>query len=236
MFESSFRNYILTAEAFKEFRSLYDVLQEECRRRWRLDPNSKTPKLENSNHDAPRCVEYLLTHPVTRQNERNFLVTEEKKVRTIITEANQERDATKKQNKGFRWNTENTVRLFHALVEDDIRQAYINRYLSKDREGLDGQHSEEKPPSVEQLIADKMNDEDFVCGSLKLPNLETMFKNDLKTEYDDCMNQNVTSELVAKRIADLKTKVMHIVKNFERSGNGDGNLIDSEKGSGHTVM
>lgn len=56
-----------------------DALQEECRGRCRLDPDSRTPKLENTNHDASRCVDYLLTQPGTRQNERNFLITEEEK-------------------------------------------------------------------------------------------------------------------------------------------------------------
>jgi len=45
------------------------------------------------------------------------------------------------------------------------------------------------------------------------------------------MNLPVTSDMVARRIADLKTKVMHIVRNFEKSGNGDGNLIESERGN-----
>ena len=53
------------------------------------------------------------------------------------------------------------MRLFHALVEDDIRQAFVDHYLSKNRQELDGKNSVDKPPSVEQIIADRMNDKDL---------------------------------------------------------------------------
>ena len=48
-------------------------------------------KDKNKYHDADKCVNYLLVHPVTRSNERTFLIEEEKKVGGIINEANQEK-------------------------------------------------------------------------------------------------------------------------------------------------
>ena len=86
------------------------------------------------------------------------------------------------------------------------------------------------------MIAAKMNDKKWEFNSYRLKNLHPMFTNKLKTKYDECMPFDVTPTQVKASMADLKTKVMHIVKNFEKSGNGDGNLIDSEKINGSIVV
>ena len=73
-------------------------------------------------------MEYLLNNPVKHPEQRQYLIDKEKGVRNTIIRALQEKAATKKKSSGFRWTPENTVRLMHALVDDDIKAAWLKRY------------------------------------------------------------------------------------------------------------
>ena len=64
--------------------------------------------------------------------------------------------SARKSAKGFRWNLENLLRMLHALVQEDIREAFKERYTGEQREEMDGRNSAVKPPSVEALIAMQM--------------------------------------------------------------------------------
>ena len=72
---------------------------------------------------------------------------------------------------GHRWNLESTIRLMHALILDEIKEAYLERYSGETREEFDGRNSANKSPSVEQVIADQINDPDWKPVSFQLGRL-----------------------------------------------------------------
>ena len=210
-----------------------EILGREVLRRHRLQGIPGYHQLNTNRWVTEELISTLIANPIKDEDHRDYIIKKEKEVREIIRRSNQEAQQMQlskgkrgKTPPGHRWNLESTIRLMHALILDEIKEAYLERYSGETREEFDGRNSANKPPSVEQVIADQINDPDWKPDSFKLGSLHQSFKEELDLSYQGCVKIDVTEKKVRDKLADLKVRVMKIMRNFEKSGNGDGMLAD----------
>jgi hypothetical protein len=119
------------------------------------------------------------------------------------------------------------LRLVHCLLHDDVKQAFISRHDCLDRRALDARNSPQRPKTWLEQIAAKFNSEDFRPESEVFPNLHNDFAEPINLSLHKCPGK-VTTDQVKVWIADRKAKLVLLIDRWERSGNGDGQRLDTD--------
>ena len=110
------------------------------------------------------------------------------------------------------------VRLYHTLVDDNIRQAFGEAYAVKTREELDGRNSG-LYKSFYEKAAEKFNDKDWIPNSIVFPDLHEDFK---KSKPLPLNVAPITAEQFKKKLTDNCCKMVKVIADWERSGSGRG--------------
>lgn len=119
-----------------------------------------------------------------------------------------------------------TMRLVHCLCEDaQVKDAFMNRNMTMDRQELDARNSAMRPPSWEQQAADRFNDTSFKPVSYVWPELHNAFADPIELSLDECPS-TLTPTQIASWFSDRKAKLVLIVSRWEESGSGDGQPND----------
>jgi hypothetical protein len=201
-------------------------LRHEVVRRAKLyEPNVNVPRPSGWNTNKIKM--YLDRVKIPPGAERFFLIKEEKELRDIQRQAileKQQRQLSSVNNEvRFRFNQESIMRLTMAILQDGVRERYVERYSADDRSELDARNSDLSPSSVEEEISSLMNSTDFAPSSWVLPRLHSDFRAERDLSYEACMRCDVTATQVKSKLADLKVNLCAIITRWEASGNGDGN-------------
>lgn len=121
------------------------------------------------------------------------------------------------------------MRLIHVVVEDDIRTGYADRFAVNTHEEVDAYTpTNVQQRTVEQLIADKLNDQSYKLTSHINPKLYHLFAEERDLLYDECMNIDITTDQVKTKLVGLKVKLYQVISDHNISDNGDINLITGE--------
>ena len=107
-------------------------------------------------------------------------------------------------------------------------EAMKNEYNILSRSELDARNSSSRPKSLNEILANKMNDDNYNPKSRVLPDLHYTFLESRDLSKKKCMSANVTPDQVKSKRADIRVKLMKAVADFEKSGNGEGNLAESD--------
>ena len=120
------------------------------------------------------------------------------------------------------------LRLIMALVDSDkIRQAYIARNdISNERIVLDNQKSTKKrATTVWELIADKWNDIEFEPETEVFDELHSEYSRPIKIPHNKvCLLSLATPDKVQEKISTMNVLLQRLIRNWERSGQGDGGI------------
>ena len=122
--------------------------------------------------------------------------------------------------------------MVHCLLEDDVKEAFLRRHDSWERDALDARRSPFRPKSWLEKIADKFNCEDFSPHSEVHPTLHDDFLEPIDLGLVHCPGP-VTIEQVKAWIGDRKAKLVLFIDRWERSGNGEGQRMEGDANYGH---
>jgi DNA-directed RNA polymerase subunit L len=187
----------------------------------------KAPR--SSHYTKDRCYKWLMHHPIVHQLDIAFLVEEEAKYKTKLEAAANEVKAKKTSN----WvDNDPYLRLYHCLIDDTVKAAFLERDNVLNREELDARKSDKRPKTFEQEAAELFNDATFAPRSLHLPSLHSEFNQTKILRLED-MPGVITPEEVKLRMADSRSKLMAVISNWELSGNGFGQRAQDDEGFGH---
>jgi hypothetical protein len=203
--------------------------QEVMRRHRVLDINSPKPR---SNHwTVEKCQQFLDDNPITNADEISFLKSkiEEHKVIQEAAKAarSMEVDASEKNWVG----KVPYLRLIHCLVDhDDIKMAYLRRHdIDNTRISLDNRNSDVRQPTVYELIADRWNDPTFAPETEVFPDLHPDFIFSQFLSFDlFCELAAASPQRVKDKLQSLNVTLSRVVSNWERSGQGDGGILDDD--------
>jgi hypothetical protein len=117
------------------------------------------------------------------------------------------------------------LRLYHVIMEDEIMTAYGKLFNAKDRAELDAQNSNERPKIFYELAAEKFNDPEYNPHTTIYPNLHDDCRWSIELKASEA--PIATPQKIKEKLADVRAKLVIIINNWERSGKGGGNRIDT---------
>lgn len=191
----------------------------------------QVPKAANWNMN--KCTEWLLTNPVTAEQDISFLKKEVQKLRNIAASALSESDEGE-FSAGSPWRGNLPfLRLILCIIQDDIKDKYRRYGAVMSRLELDGRNSENRPPNVFELIADRWNDSTF-NPTAPVSDCHHDYLCAIPCSYSLVdMLLPATPQKVKDHIAAIRTDLNRIISRWEQSGQGDGGRhgSDDEDGS-----
>ena len=126
------------------------------------------------------------------------------------------------------------LRLIHCLIEsDEIKNAFLHRNdVDNTRMTVDNRNSVEKRrTTVWEMIAREWNDPLFQPITEELPDLHSDFScEDLIEHALVCDMTPATAEKCQKKFAGMMVELGRIIRDWEKSGQGDGGLEDDANG------
>ncbi|CAB9524785.1 hypothetical protein SEMRO_1585_G284060.1 [Seminavis robusta] len=182
--------------------------------------------------ERKKCLAWLKAYPVTNPNDCSFIIAEEKKLFNLINKATQEKLDEKKE-KASSWTTvEPYLRLIECMMDDSIRDKFLDMQRIGDRDELDARNSDNRPETIFEACSRLFNDPEKEVYSQCLPDLHYSF-----AEVLDCCFEKmpglVTPDEVKRRWGDCRAKLIKIIAKWELSGNGFGQRHEGEDEFGH---
>jgi len=211
----------------KPSRSQY---QSEVDRRAKLIRVDRTPR--TNGWSIPNCVKWLEKYPIAEEADVTFIRTETKRfVDLTVAQANEEEEI--QEGRAWRGNIPH-LRLIHCLIQDDIKRKYLRRADSLNHSQLDGRNSEVREPTAYEMIADRWNSELFRPKS-KVMNVHISFNVSHDLSHDKVRDlMPATAKKVEDYISAMRTHLIRIITNWERSGQGEGGEEDPDPNPDHT--
>lgn len=200
-------------------------------------PSQKKPPSSWKSRSATDLRDWLLANIITNPADVSFIRREERKFYNDLVRAQSE--ATRIQQARSSSNVSGVVfspvadmRLIHCLVEnDEIKTAFMKRHDSLLREELDARNSPHHPKAWFEMVALEFNNSNFSPFSEALPHLHEDFSAPRDLSLAQCPS-TVSPEQVKNWVADRKAKLVLFINRWERSGNGDGQPLESTSSGG----
>ena len=189
----------------------------------------------NKNYDNAKCRTWLEQHPITNLEDITFIVEEEEKTLNILLAAVKEKEQQEQERLlNANWNSwQPHVRLYLAMGSDEARSQLQDKDETLLREELDARNSDARPPSFYAVVAKKYNNPDWVPTTEALPDLHHDFNDPVELHFHDMPGGEITPEEVKTRFGDARAKLIQIIANWEKSGNGFGQRSETEEGWGN---
>ena len=152
------------------------TLKLEVTRRWKAYTKSgRQPR--PSNWKIDKCIEYLMENPIptTEIHDLDWIESELKEWKGIQEMVNESQQCEDDWILHRTWSTDIPyLRLYHTLIEDNIRLSLGEAFAMKTREQLDGQNSN-LFKSFYEKTSDRFNDTSWIPSSLVIPDLHEDF-------------------------------------------------------------
>ena len=169
-------------------------------------------------------MEWLVAHPVTNDEDKEFIVTKVSEFITIYKKVKEEEAShTRDHWKGV----QPLLRLIHCITDfSEIKEAFSMSFNVMSKQELDGRNSEilkRNDPWI--MISDKWNDETFNLKSTTYPDLHDDFSVEMDIGYSSIQKMGkCTPEKAKHRYMKMKSEMMIVKNNWNASGNGEGTL------------
>ena len=196
------------------------TLKLEVTRRWKAYKTScRQPR--PANWKMEKAVEYLMNNPIPPAEvlDRHWLKTELEEWKGIQEMINESQQHSADKVIHRTWSNDIPyLRLYHTLVDDNIRRAFGEAYAVKTREELDRRNSG-LYKSFYEKAAEKFNDKDWIPHSIVFPDLHEDFE---KSKPLPLNVAPITAEQFKKKLTDNRYKMVKVIADWERSGSGRG--------------
>ena len=114
------------------------------------------------------------------------------------------------------------MRLFLCLTQDDIKSAFLRRADARTCHELDACNSVVRPPTVFELISDRRKDENFNPVA-PISECHEDFATPTNCAYSEVAAlMRATPQKVEDVLASIRSNLLRIIQNWERSGQGEG--------------
>ncbi|KAI2489342.1 hypothetical protein MHU86_25255 [Fragilaria crotonensis] len=154
-----------------------------------------------------------------------YLVSENEvqRVKAIILNAQREQAEEEARQTGGQWRGSIPyMRLIMCLTEDDIKAAFLRRADTRTRHQLDARNSDVRPPTAFELIADRWNDEHF-NPIAAVSECHEDFSVPTNCGHSQVVTlMRATPQKVEDTLASIRSSLLRIIQNWERSGQGEG--------------
>jgi hypothetical protein len=171
------------------------------------------------------------------EDDISFLVTESNRFKATIVDAVTEQQNGASVNgpsgpSGGSWRgSVPYLRLILCLLEDDIKEKYLRRGDTMSRQELDGRNSEQRDPTVYEIIADRWNSSNF-NPTLLVSTVHEDYRTPVDCSHQEVSNlQPATSSKVQNCLSSMHADLICIIQNWERSGQGDSGMLPSDDDS-----
>ena len=168
-----------------------------------------------------KVVEYLMNNPIPPSEvlDQSWLKTELEEWKGIQEMINDSQQHSADKVIHRTWSNDIPyLRLYHTLVDDNIRRAFGEDYSVKMREELDGRNSG-LYKSFYEKTAEKFNDKDWIPHSIVFTDLHEDFE---KSKPLPLNVAPITAEQFKKKLTDNRYKMVKVIADWERSGSGRG--------------
>jgi hypothetical protein len=184
-------------------------LIDEVNRRYMIKNNGRKKKCRS--HTAEQLIKYLEDHPITYLNDVQYM---QRHIELLSIQLEARQTVETGPAVIGTWNSyKHYLRLYHCLMDDDIRKQYMKRDKAMSREQLDGMRSPDMhETTVYENIAMLYNDENFNPTSLDLREEHSMFAKQVPLLYSSSPVPT-TGEKVKQRLADCRCKMMIVCIN-----------------------
>ena len=204
------------------------TLKLEVTRRWKVyETSCRQPR--PANWKMEKVVEYLMNNPIPPSEvlDRTWLKTELEEWKGIQEMINDSQQHSADKVIHRTWSNDiHYLRLYHTLVDDNIRRAFGEAYSVKRREELDGRNSGLYKSFCEKA-AEKFNDKDWIPHSIVFTDLHEDFE---KSKPLPLNVAPITAEQFKKKLTDNRYKMVKVIADWERSGSGRG-MVKNLQGS-----
>ena len=177
-----------------------------------------------TNWSLAKYIQRLQVHPIVDEHDILFLKNEVRHVKTIIMNAEQERRDEKARQAGGQWRGPIPhIRLILCLTEDAIKIAFLRRADARTRLELDARNSNVRPPAVFELIADKWIDRSDFNPVAAVSECHKEFSAPTNCAHSQVAGlMQATPQKVEDALASIRSNLLRIIENWERSGQGEG--------------
>jgi hypothetical protein len=201
-------------------------LKEEIHRRSSLLYQSQGMKEPRPNGwTFNKVKDWLYANNVLQIADSNFLTYELNLFKQVVQLANTEQiEETEFFKEGNdTWLGPNPyLRLYHVLLDDNIRLAYCKKDDVLSRMEVDSRNNIARPKDFYELAADLFNDPSFNPTTKIYSDLHDDFNRSIELLYINA--PRVTPQKIKEKMADIRAKLVIVIENWERSGNGNGML------------
>jgi hypothetical protein len=209
----------------KDIKPTLEFVKEEIQRRYLVEGSiQKLPKPKGWTFS--KCLQFLMEHPITGDNEISFLTKKAKEVIQLLQEAStpEEDDNSLKK-----WVGQLPyLRLIHCLLDDDVKDKWIHRNDPKTIQQIDARNSTAREENAFEAIARLWNDQNFKPKTT-VSNIHSDFATEIDIGYEATIEYvRATPAKIKDKIAKMKTDLTIIIQNYERSGQGDGGNLEEE--------
>ena len=166
---------------------------------------------------ATQSTEWLQGHPITRQEDVEWLKAERGHLARIIQVSQME--ANEMEQLGFiagQWRGNiPMLRLFHYIIEDDIKPLFLCHNDACTRRELDQWNSSERPETVYKVIAKRWNDVDFNPTMLVI-DCHDDFAAAIDVRFESVKNMTpANANNVEHCLTSLRTNLIRVIQNWE---------------------
>ena len=176
-----------------------------------------------ANWSLPKCIEWLQENPASDQEDIRFLKCEVQRVKEIIINAQQERQDNEARQTGGQWRGHIPYMcLIMCLTDDDSKTVYLRRADARTRRKLDARNSDVRSPTAFELLAEKWNDKGFNPVAV-VSDCHVDFSAPINCAHSKVKAlMRATPQKVEDFLASIRSNLLRIIQNWERSGQGEG--------------
>lgn len=180
-----------------------------------------------------KVKEWLKVNPITGLQDLAFLTEEEEKYRTILNNAATERNLLAETQAQAWIGNAPWLRLAHAVLADEVVEAYKSVNDWNGRELTDARNSTVRPRSFEELCANKYNDPTFCPKTMEYGELHDDYLLPIDLPHEDA--PMVTAGKIKDKLSHARCELMKMIADWEKSGNGEGQRNEDSEDLGHIV-
>jgi hypothetical protein len=187
---------------------------------------AKTPRPKAWTHQ--KKIEWLTANKLMQGSCIMFVQREVDNFVQLLRSAGLERQQEEELHRGNEaWlGQEPYLRLYHVIMEDDVKEAYSKAFNVMTRAELDARNSSERPRGFYKLASERYNNYSYNPWTTTYPDLHDDFRRSIRLGREDA--PTTTPVKIKEKLADVRAKLVIMVSNWERSGNGNGNRADND--------
>jgi hypothetical protein len=156
----------------------------------------------------PQLNKHLTDHPIVDEIDVEFLRRKTNEIKSAGIPS--EQDDKLVTEGSSRWTDPKAfLRLYHVLVEEEVKKLFLTRDNVLNRQELDARNSSQRRKTFQEAAADLYNDPNFAPSTFAWGNVHSDFAESIKLAAEDAPTQ-VTPEKIMEQFNNVRAKVSQV--------------------------